>query len=133
MQLSTLPLVVCNVILATIGNASLRQAARTPERERLFLVAAATLNISSFSFWYVILRHGEDLASTQITVSSSMIVMSLLVGGVVFGETTTWLQLAGAGLALTAVIVMFAATQRTHDAMPPESTADPHVGLNGSV
>lgn len=124
MRPQLLPCVLSNVVLSTCANSILRAAASATRDRASYLAGAMLLNSVSFGFWYIILQSGEDLASTQITVSSSMIVCSIVVGRVVFQETTSALKMSGAALALTAVVVMFLERgSRAHSQLPRDGAS----------
>ena len=126
MQLSILPLVVCNIVLSSVANATLRFSAGTPNvPPYLLVVGAFALNTFSFTFWYLILHSGEELSSTQVIVSSSMIVLGVSMGSLLFGEIITPLRCLGVMMALMAIAVMFYAGKT-----PPHTTvlADEGVG-----
>ena len=121
MKLSAVPLVVCNIVISSVANATLRFSASTVSDGTLspgvLVVGAFALNTISFTFWYVILHSGEELSSTQVIISSSMIVLGVSMGGLLFGEPMTPLRCIGVMLALMAIVVMFYAGRTHHTAV----------------
>tara|TARA_E500000178_G_scaffold276217_1_gene275121 strand:+ start:321 stop:710 length:390 start_codon:yes stop_codon:yes gene_type:complete len=101
--------VVSNVVLGTTANSLLRWAA-TSQHPFWTVFGAFSLNSGAFAFWYLLLSRGEGLSTTQIVVSSSMIVMSCIIAALVFSEPITPMHLLGGALALSAVGVMSAAS-----------------------
>ena len=124
MKLSTIPLVVCNILLSSVANATLRSSARTPDAPSsvLWVVGAFALNTCSFTCWHFILRSGEELSSTQVIVSSSMIVLGVSMGSLLFGEIITPLRCLGVIMALMAISVMFYAGETSHTAMQTDES-----------
>lgn len=122
MRLSTVPLVMCNIMLSSVANATLRFSASSEARvpPAVLIVGAFVLNTISFIFWYLILHSGEELSSTQVIVSSSMIVLGVSIGNLVFGEIITPLRCLGVATALLAIVVMFYAGRIPHGAVRVE-------------
>jgi drug/metabolite transporter (DMT)-like permease len=126
MKLDTLPLVICNIVISSVANGTLRFStsadAQTNVSPRILVAAAFALNTLSFTFWYSILSSGEELSSTQVIISSSMIVLGVSMGTLIFGEVITPLRCLGVLLALLAVSIVAYAGRTPHVPVQPDET-----------